>query len=242
MMMIPLTTFLADTNNGQSAFQIDHFITIRSGGTLYGCYHQACRELASRVSALADCLTSIEEAGTKIDHADFKAQNHPSRHLRDVARVKSQRLRFSVGQLTQRLAELDQERWEYHIRCQIAVELFTQGRPGRNTVGALRSMPAAMRKRIGEDCLSSDEAQRRCIACYFEYSPDTPAPLALSDGQQEELIARCESSLLPKRLRHSSPTDARPSPSINAASDWKSATAARSAAGTAARNAEVLSS
>jgi hypothetical protein len=273
-MMIPLATFLDDTNNGHSGFQIDHFITIRSGGTLYGCYHQACRELSSRVSALADCLSSIAETEIKLDRSDAKARSHPSPHRRDLAHVKSQRLRFTLGQLThrltelrnefirfyaqsaalysalgfdrerptpQRLAELEAERWEHHLRCQIAVELFTQGRPGRNTAEALQSLPASMRKRIGDDCLSSEEAQRRAIAWYFDYSPDIPAPLALSEIQQQELISCCESSLSPKRLPPSSPTAAKPSPPINTASDWKSATDARSGAASAAQNADVSS-
>lgn len=268
--MIPIATFLAETNNGHSDFQIDHFITIRSGGTLYGCYHQACRELSSRVGALADCLFSIAETEIKLRRAEERAESDSTPHRRELAQVKSQRLRFGLEQFrhrltelrnellrfyaqcaalyvalgfdreppsAERLAQLEQQRWEHHIRCQIAVDLFTQGRPGRNTAEALQSLPAAMRKRLAADCLESEEAQRRCIAWYFEYSPDIPAPLALSRVQKQELIACCESSLSPWRLPNSSRTAAPPSPPVNTANVSKSAIPARCAADITVQNA-----
>jgi hypothetical protein len=262
--MIPLSTFLADTNNGHSDFQIDHFITTRSGGTLYGCYHQACREISSRVSAIVDCLCSIEETEIRIRISDEKAEDHINADRRALATIKARRLQFNLKQLEhrleelrnefirfyaqcvtlyqalgfdadrpspERLAQLEEDRWEHHIRSQIAMELFTQGRPGRNTVEALQSMPPAMRRRIAEECLSSEDAQRQCIAWYLDYSPNVPEPISLTNGQRQELLSCCESLLSRRPSGTLSQTAALPSPPQNTASDFKSAIPVRSAAG-----------
>ena len=50
--MIPLAMLLADHQEFHSELQMDAFITLRSGGTLYGCYKQALRELSTRKLAL----------------------------------------------------------------------------------------------------------------------------------------------------------------------------------------------
>src|SRR5579863_2272034 len=82
--MIELSDLLTDHQEFHSDLQMDSFITARSGGTLYGCYKQALRELATRVRALREryfgrrlLLLEIEEhdlAGTRRDiiHAESK--------------------------------------------------------------------------------------------------------------------------------------------------------------------------
>src|SRR5438445_2833578 len=52
--MLPISELLADHQEFHSDLQMDAFITLRSGGTLYGCYKQALRELATRVRALRE--------------------------------------------------------------------------------------------------------------------------------------------------------------------------------------------
>ncbi len=50
--MIPLSELFADHQEFHSDLQMDSFITLRSGGTLYGCYKQSLRELTTRKLAL----------------------------------------------------------------------------------------------------------------------------------------------------------------------------------------------
>lgn len=46
--MIPVLDLLADHQEFHSDLQMNSFITLRSGGTLYGCYKQSLRELYTR--------------------------------------------------------------------------------------------------------------------------------------------------------------------------------------------------
>jgi hypothetical protein len=52
--MIPLEALLADHQLYHSDFQMDSLITVRAGGTRYGCYKQALRELWKRYRGLRD--------------------------------------------------------------------------------------------------------------------------------------------------------------------------------------------
>lgn len=52
--MTPIEVLLIDWQPGHSILQMDRFITLRSGGTLYGCYFQSLREIATRWFANRD--------------------------------------------------------------------------------------------------------------------------------------------------------------------------------------------
>lgn len=58
--MIQLTELLALHRTGQSDFQNEYFVTIRAGGTPYGCFVQALRELWKRFRGLRDDLANQE--------------------------------------------------------------------------------------------------------------------------------------------------------------------------------------
>lgn len=61
---------LADHQPMHSDLQMDHFITIRSGGTLYGCYKQALRELHTRVTGLRNSYEQRDLLRIKIDELE----------------------------------------------------------------------------------------------------------------------------------------------------------------------------
>ena len=48
---------LLDHQEFHSDLQMDSFITLRAGGTLYGCYKQALRELSTRKIAVIQRIT-----------------------------------------------------------------------------------------------------------------------------------------------------------------------------------------
>lgn len=96
--MIPLNDLLADARLMHSALQMDSFVTIRSGGTLYGCYAQALRELNTRTRALrsqyaglARMLVDIDEwengeTDTEYDRRRNKITAAEHRHALDECR------------------------------------------------------------------------------------------------------------------------------------------------------------
>lgn len=65
-----ITSILADHRHFHSEWQIDHAITIRAGGTLYGCYKQAVRELHKRWRGLRDCYRQRELLAVDIDEME----------------------------------------------------------------------------------------------------------------------------------------------------------------------------
>jgi hypothetical protein len=109
--MIPLNDLLADCRQMHSDLQMDAFITVRSGGTLFGCYAQALRELNTRTRALrsqysgmANMLVDIDvwetgEAKTQYDRRRNKIKAAEHRHAldecrRSIAETEYEFLRF----------------------------------------------------------------------------------------------------------------------------------------------------
>lgn len=65
--MTPLNDLLTDRQEFHSDLQMDAFITFRAGGTLYGCYKQALRELNTRTTALRSRYTQSALMQVEID-------------------------------------------------------------------------------------------------------------------------------------------------------------------------------
>ena len=103
--MIPLNTLLADHQEFHSDLQMDAFITLRSGGTLYGCYKQALRELHRRTQGLRDLYSRWALA--EID-ADELAGNVLDHFERRRNRVKAAEKRLALDEF--RRAVFDTER------------------------------------------------------------------------------------------------------------------------------------
>ena len=65
--MTPISELLKDWQPGHSVLQMDSFITLRSGGTLYGCLFQALRELATRYFAVQEREFGREQLLVDVD-------------------------------------------------------------------------------------------------------------------------------------------------------------------------------
>lgn len=72
--MIDLETLLTYHQGGHTDLQMDHFITIRSGGTPYGCFVQALRELWKRSRGLSDDTCHRDLLLIDIDELREKSQ------------------------------------------------------------------------------------------------------------------------------------------------------------------------
>jgi hypothetical protein len=65
--MTPLSELFADHQEFHSDLQMDSFITLRSGGTKYGCYKQALRELTTRKLALIQRYADRDRLALEIE-------------------------------------------------------------------------------------------------------------------------------------------------------------------------------
>lgn len=197
--MISIEELLADHQLYHSEFQQDRFITIKSGGTPYGCYKQALREIHKRHSVVQELEMQIEEA--KIDLEEMPENGDRRNSIqkrrktlqiegleltltetrRELNRFHEQAagLKSHLGELTDaRRDELDREFWEHRIRSMMAVECQVSGRPGASTIELLQCIPKDMQSRLLAH-LESPEAIRRLTVDYFSDCADlTPPPSA----------------------------------------------------------------
>jgi hypothetical protein len=95
--MIQLQTLLALANSSHTEIQLDRFITVRSGGTPYGCLFQSLRELLKRFRGLNSdycerrkLLLRIERFESLVNGDGFKAR---------LAAVKLDEARFGLAEV-----------------------------------------------------------------------------------------------------------------------------------------------
>ena len=181
-----LKTLLDDHQTGMSQFQDDYLVTSRAGGTLYGQYKQALRELYKRFRGLRE-LTSknarlqidIEELEYQIKdtdnsfymqrkRVDYKEKvmlmEESQRVIKDTKREftrfyqQAAYLKGKIGDLTdEKRHQLDMEMWEFKIKEMAVVDWVTSGRIRNNTFEFLHSCPRTMKLRLAASIQSQDE-------------------------------------------------------------------------------------
>lgn len=213
-----LQQLLDDHQTGHSEFQDDHFITIRAGGTPYGQYKQALRELYKRFRGLREltcdrdialieiekleCSEEIDSFTQRINKVELRRKRmqieESERVLRDTKREftrfyqQAVALKAEIGGLTdKKRAKLEQERWEHQITQMAAIEMLSQGRFKDSTIAMLASMPPDSRQDV-HGKITSDHG--KLIEWLFNESasplPQLDSTLALgSDDELLKLIA-----------------------------------------------------
>ncbi len=208
-----ITTILGDHRHFHSAWQIDHAITAKSGGTVYGCYRQAVRELhkrwrglrglyAERVKLAADC-----DQAQGVQRCEIRLQAVEADHV--IADTEREFLQFWGQAVACRRAmgladdqpmpedmrdRLEGEFWEYQIKALAAVDFITTGRLSRNTVEILAATKGRQRQRLVSAILDP-QAHDTLIAWYFSHEPELPEPVQVLPGSPREAI-ECASRIL----------------------------------------------
>lgn len=204
-----ITTILADHRHFHSSWQIDNAITAKSGGTLYGCYRQATREVHKRWRGLRDLYSQRRKIGQQpdIDNDEIRLQEVELEHvIRDTER---EFLRF-VGQAlacrralgladNQELPEdrretLEAEFWAHQVKCMAAVDFITTGRLGRNTVELLVAIRGDQRRALAAEILD-EQAHAKLVEWYLTHEPEMPEPVALI-GVSPAKVLECVSETL----------------------------------------------
>lgn len=216
--MIP--SILADNQHFHSTWQIDNAITAKSGGTLYGCYRQACRETHKRWRGLRDQYYQMRIA--EMDLRDMLELEQDERQQLDTERkrlemVEAQQvlrdserefLRFAGQALACRRAlgladgetmpedmreRLDGEFWEYQIMCLAAVDFITVGRLSKNVVELLVSTRGDTRQRLAREILDT-QSHERLVSWYLSHEPELPEPITIPQPARE--LVECASERL----------------------------------------------
>jgi len=168
---------LADHRCFHSEFQQDNFITIKSGGTIYGQYKQALRELYKRIRGLRESkcdreklLMEIEEQKNlstkgfdkfKRKYADIEYRRK-SMQLEECNRVitdterefkrfyeQAVSLKSQVGELTEeRINKLEEEMYVCKLKEMMVSDWMCLGRYSPQTHELLHSLPMGTRTQI----------------------------------------------------------------------------------------------
>ena len=186
--MTDVKTLLQDHQLYHSEFQQDYFITVRAGGTTYGMYKQALRELFKRYRGLKELYTEKELLQVDIDELEtltvdneyeqrrnkikltqkVMAMEDLERNIHDTEREykrfwqQADALKQQIGELTdEKRNELDRQMWEYKLKEMAAIDLVSQGRLSNNTYEMLIACPVDMKFRILDDIKNSDNLIER---------------------------------------------------------------------------------
>ena len=193
-----LKELLNDHQIYHSDFQMDNFITIRSGETQYGQYKQALRELFKRYRGLKELYVARELLQVDIDELEFEEipslkYNHRRNMInltkhrmdmedleRNIEHTEREFKRFyaqvnalkkEIGELTpEKQNKLDQEMWIHKLKSMVAIDYITKGRIGENALAFMRSIPKGIRIPLLAEIKDHD----KLIAWFEDF--DVPLP------------------------------------------------------------------
>ena len=182
-----LDDLLKDHRLYHSEFQQDYFITTRSGGTVYGQYKQALRELYKRFRGLKGLYHQKGMLEIDIDELDFKLKEklldkfekarkklelekkrldmiEMEKNIEDTER-EFKRFYQQCVSLKQKLPELtgevrrklDKEMWLHKLKEICAVDFLSGGRLKNTTVELIGSIPVDDRKVLIDETIRNQK-------------------------------------------------------------------------------------
>ena len=202
-----LRSLLATYRPFHSAHQIDHYIVARAGGTPYGMFKQAVRELRGRWQGLCTLYIEREEMRRKDTPTnDLERARHQMQvegvevQIRDTERefrrfyAHAVKLKAHLGELTdERIDALETEHWMHKLKQQAALDLLSEGRVKRDTLELLMALDPETRSPI-MNLLGSPQGHTELVTWLRAYTPevdiDRNAPLPeLEGGLRDALLA-----------------------------------------------------
>jgi len=173
------TWILKDYRPLHSEFQIRFLILARSGGTLYGCYKQSLREIATRLNGLlqsslqSNGITQIRKHQFLVE-LDQKCIEDSIREL-SVFYAYAQSIKTMLGDLSNaRISVLEEDYWVHQLRTSIARDYLASGRLTEQTIELLHLMPQVLRRTI-IDSLTCPTARDALINWYLNYELPIPS-------------------------------------------------------------------
>lgn len=164
-----ISILLKDHQLYHSELQQDHFITKRSGGTHYGQYKQALRELFKRFRGLKELYYNKEkliidteemEEFVKVEENKFELRRKKlelekfkydmielEKNIQDTERefkrfaTQAHSLKAIIGDLTdEKRAKLDKDMWMFKLKEMAYMDFITTSRLNQNTLAFISSL------------------------------------------------------------------------------------------------------
>jgi ribosomal protein S18 len=212
-----LRKLLDDFDESYDTFQLERLVVGRAGGTHYGMYKQALRELNGRIESLKQMYLELEEINVDMTE-NVKKRSNPKTDSyeseRCVIRVKKCLLRKDtldrkmdraikeinrlydmamalkkwVGEITpEKRKHFETELHSYHIKLAMALELFVQGRLSYGSVESLYAMTTEQRIEL-MDFMRQPETIKEFIKEGGHVIPRISGDASLTEIQMKELI------------------------------------------------------
>lgn len=206
-----LQELLNDHQLYHSDFQMDNIITVRAGGTLYGQYKQALRELFKRYRGLKQLYTErellqvdIEELTEKLETIERFERRRAEinrtqkimsieemyKNIKDTERefkrfyAQAVALKNQIGDLTpEKRNKLDQEMWEYKLKEMACVDFVSQGRLSNVTYEMLISAPAYIRFKLLDEIKDHEK-----LLNWYESKDDISLQLSIQEVNIKTLL------------------------------------------------------
>ena len=204
--MIKLTELFIDHQLHHSEFQQDYFITGRAGGTEYGMYKQALRELHKRYRGLKEQYAEKELVQIDIDElTDKKTKDKYEKRRNEIKRTQkimsmedldksiadTERefkrfyqqaivLKEKIGELTDvKRSILDRDMWIYKVKEMAAIDYVTTSRLSKGTYELIMAMPQNMRNNTLNEIKNHAD-----LLTWFENKNDVELELPEIDTQK----------------------------------------------------------
>jgi hypothetical protein len=182
-----IKTLLGDLRRCHSEFQMDFFITTTNGGTPYGMYMQALKELNTRHTGLLEMYVRREEleldkkevaqppygpegemARVVLEEKKIMLEQHAleqaiSEQEREFRRFLGQArcLKKHLGELTPEDKErLEREFWMHRLKGMVVKDVLTVGHPTGSTIDLVAALPMDMRDKAVAELLDAKQFGR----------------------------------------------------------------------------------
>ena len=193
--MLKLNDLLNDIQSGHDDTQIESFMIIKNGGTPWGCYKQALRELSSRVKTLQSSWVGLQKLNRKLDNPVDELEKleldlelagvyeHVNTVKRETAKIYmiACSLKQVIGDLdTEKIKALNEEFWVHKIKVNCVQDLLDNGKLSSSTRSLIQSLSKPMKKIIHEALIEPQEL----VDWFIEF--ESPVP-EVADASEEAL-------------------------------------------------------
>lgn len=202
MNSIVLKALIDDHEVYHSDLQMDRFIVGKSGGTDFGMYKQALRELHKRYRGLKELYYNRDKLTVEIDEMDdgknVPMEQYAARlHAIEINRkrmgmedlnlnilhterefkrffAQAVALKERVGELTpETRAKLDLDMWVHRAKEGAAFDLLVNGRIGPGTMEMVHSLPPTAKREL-LITLKSEQKQKELVKWYEGFDAAVP--------------------------------------------------------------------
>lgn len=196
--MHKISELLKDCYSGHDDTQISSFMIIKNGGTTWGCYKQALRELAARVSTLRKSWINIQRANRTLDKTTDDLEylslelelatlyEHTNTVKREASKIYAiaSFLKDQIGELTsKKVKELDQELWMHRIKVNAVQDILDKARLSASTRSMIQSLPRAFKAELHEALLDPE----KLVEWFMAYDVEIPELENVSEDALKEI-------------------------------------------------------